>query len=140
MKKVSIFLFIIFMTQVGCQRESAGTGGEPESGFEFYDPSLQLLFIEKLNEKGVDFKLHKDGSVLYFSRDELNVSEIRSNLLENSFMPSIHYEDVNLEESFKARLKLEKIQFGIKLKQGKRWITWSEKDNERVERIEESIW
>ena len=137
MKHFTALTLLILITQVACQ---AAAPELAESGFKFFDPDVQMLLVEGLKKEGISYKIRDDGTVLYSPSDESKVSRIRTTVLKQSFKPSVHYEDKTIESRFLERLKSEGILYGIEIKQGKRWITWSEKDDQRIENIRATLW
>ena len=97
------------------------------------------MFVEALKKEGIGFRVRSDGMILYPSRDEEKVRNLRFSLLRQSFVPSYRFADESLEERFMERLKAEGIKFAVELKDGKRWITWSKDDDQRVEVIRKAI-
>lgn len=110
-----------------------------QNGFRFYDAKKQRLFVEALKKEGIRITIQEDGTVLYSPKDEAAALRIRSSVLETSFVPSIHYADEGLEKRFVERLKAEGIGFGIEIREGERWITWSKGDEGRVEKIRAAL-
>ena len=74
---------------------------------------------------------------MYRPHDDEKIMEIRNAVLEGAFVPSNHYEDKAMEKRFLGRLDAEGIQYGVEIKEGKRWITWAQKDDQRVEKIQD---
>jgi hypothetical protein len=127
---VAIFLFITALT--GCDNREKYSD---ENGFKFFDARLQKQFIDSLKKEGIPFRLREDGTVLYSPKDDGRVGKARISMLEESFVPSIHYEDESDEKLFMEQLKSAGVAFAIEVRDGKRWITWSKQDDERVSRL-----
>ena len=130
------FLLILAFTvgmQLSCATASPTTSAE--SGFKFFDKHTQSLFIEKLKSEGVGYRMREDGTVLYDSKDEGRVGRIRMAILQESYVPSAHFPDLRLEQRFVEQLKSHRVRFAIEEKHGKRWVSWSERDDEEVQKI-----
>ena len=83
--------------------------------------------------------MREDGTVLYAAKDEVEVSKIRFSVLQSSFVPSTRFADEHLEALFLERLTAEHISYGVQIRDGQRWITWSQHDDERAETIRRSV-
>jgi hypothetical protein len=112
---------------------------EMANGFQFFDPELQSQFAKKLTEARIPHQIRADGAIAYPSQYEERVSAIRLAVLGDSYTPNIHFTDPQIEQRFLDRLRSERIEFGVKVKDSKRWITWSERDDKRVVDIYRSI-
>lgn len=129
------FFIVIFLLASALTDCDAWGKYTDENGFKFFDAHLQTQFINALKKEGIPFRLREDGTVLYSPKDDARVSKARASMLDESFVPSVHYEDQNFEKRFIEKLNSEEIKFGIELREGKRWITWSKQDDQRVEKI-----
>lgn len=106
-----------------------------DSGFRFLDPEQQALFVEAVRKGGLPFSVRDDGTFLYSSRDEERVTAIRARTLNAAFVPSAHFPDIEVEKRVTAALDSAKISFGINVRQGRRYVTWAERDTPRVESV-----
>ncbi len=135
MSKFFVLLLLTIGSNVAC---IAGDAISNRDGFKFFDGHTQMIFIEALKNEGISYEVGADGTVLYRPRDEREVNRIRNKILNELFVPSVHYEDKAYEQNFIDRLTSEGIDFGVEVKEGKRWITWSKADNQKVEIILQS--
>lgn len=110
-----------------------------DSGFKFFDPNTQALFVEALKKAEISYRVREDGTVLYNSHDEAKVSKIRLSVAKASFVPSTFFTDQRLEARFIEQLDAERIDYGVQVKGGQRWITWAERDDKRVEAIRRAV-
>ena len=116
-----------------------GTAQSADNGFLFFDSDTQSRFARALTTAGVPFQVRGDGYILYRSFDEGRVSQIRLAVLKDSYTPTYHFYEKHREQLFLDRLAAERIDFGVNLKDGERWIAWPERDDARVESIRRSI-
>jgi hypothetical protein len=135
MRTVFLLVLLVFF-QAACAQVEPHIA---ENGFRFVSGDMQALFIQRLKNERVPFRVRDDGMVLYRSADEDAVSAIRLAMLRGSFVPSARFLDRTLEARFMQRLQEEKVEFGVQVRDGQRWITWSEKDDAKVQRIREAL-
>jgi len=114
-------------------------GQSVENGFVFYEPKTQALFIQELKKEGIPYHVRDDGTVLYDARYEGKVSKIRLAVLNDSYVPAYHFNDERMEKEFMSQLRSQGIAFGVELRQGERFITWSERDSARVDAIRQRV-
>ena len=110
-----------------------------ENGFKFYDQEAQAIFIDKLKSERIFHRVRGDGTVVYSAQDEEKVSKLRKTVLNEGFVPSAQVSDEALENAIIKRLKNEHIKFAVKEKGGKRWISWTDKDDVRVQNIMKNV-
>jgi hypothetical protein len=125
---------------ISLQLDWAIAGSMPaENGFKFSEKGIQDHFVARLVSEGISYRTREDGTVLYSPKDENIVVRIRMAVLNESFVPSAYFPDLELEQRFIDRLNAQSIRFTIRERTGKRWIVWSERDDERVKKICDSI-
>lgn len=107
----------------------------PSNGFRFNDPADQAGFIEAVRKAGVKFNIRDDGTLIYDPADEERVSKIQRKFIEDSFTPSIHFPNPALEARVIKALDAAQIPHGVRVRDGKRYITWAEGDNSRADAI-----
>ena len=123
------YLFSLFL--LGCEGKNNLDGG----GFKFFDTHTQELYIKVLKKEGVVFRINDDGSVTYSKQSASQAEKLQLAVLKASFVPSIHYEDEVRRTLFLERLKFEGIPFQMMTREGEEWITWSENDDKKVDKI-----
>lgn len=106
-----------------------------ENGFRFNDPADQAGFIEAVRRSGVKFSVRDDGTLTYSPADDAQVTQIRNKFLEDNFSPSSHFPNPMLEAKVIAAFDASKIPYGVRLRGGERYITWSKDDDKQAAAI-----
>jgi hypothetical protein len=122
---------------IGCSGDKTSVAAE--NGFRFFNPKLQMTFVSALEKEHIQFRKLEDGTVIYGVADEEKVKRIRNAVLESSFTPSYRFEDEKLQMRFVGQLRSQGVNFAIEIREGKNWITWSQRDDAKVRRIREQI-
>jgi hypothetical protein len=110
-----------------------------DSGFRFNDQADQVLFVEAVRKEGIPFDVRNDGTLVYSCRDEERVSKVRALFLEENFVPSAFFPDPGVESRVTAALDSAKIPWGVRIREGRRYITWSKADAERADAVVNSV-
>ena len=110
-----------------------------DSGFRFNNYADQVLFVEAVRKEGMPFGVRDDGTLVYSSRDEERVSRARARFLEENFVPSSFFPDPAVESRVTAALDSAKIPWGVRIREGRRYITWSKADAERADAVVNSV-
>jgi len=111
----------------------------PSNGFRFNDPADQAGFIEAARKEGVKFSIRDDGTLIYNPADEERISRVRSKFLEDNFTPSVHFPNPALEAKIIAAFDSAQIPHGVRVRDGKRYITWAEGDDSRASAIVDAV-
>src|SRR4051794_32427137 len=111
----------------------------PKTDFDSPIQESKKAFTETHAAKGIRFRQSEDGTVIYSAADESKVKEIQYGVLESSFAPSYHFEDERLQTMFVDRLKSQGINYGVQIRDGKKWVTWMQEDDAKVQPIREEM-
>jgi hypothetical protein len=101
----------------------------------------QAAFIQELTTADIPFRVDADGQVWYRLEDQKEVSEIQAKIINTVLVGprAVSYSREEDTQLFIDALRKENIPYGIKMENGKKFVTWSAENNAQVKAIEREI-
>ena len=100
-------------------------------------------FYLRSEESGypISYRFPWPGLVWYQVKDQRRVAAINGRIITRVLIGpnAVSYAHRDDEQLFTDALKRQHIAYGIKTQEGERYITWSAKDNARVQKIEHTV-
>lgn len=132
-----ILAVILIFCVLGCRAQTAEQTLQLQ--WKFHSPTLQALFIKELESRQIPFSISSDGYVLYTRKEMKKVDKARAVVLAWSNRPKAHYPYKELKKQFIALLRRENVSLTEETIDGKDWVVWQRKDDERVKELSADV-
>lgn len=137
MLRNSVYAALFIAAIAACTEHPQGA----ENRFLFYAPEVQDVFIDKLKEHNLEYRVDGEGAVWYRVEDTEKVDQLKKQILDEQLgnQYSVSYAVAEEMQLFTGELEEQGIKYQVETRGTRQWVLWSQEDDEKVRQIQEGI-